>query len=171
MSSHLPPNSYINPFFLHFSFHISPSQFLKTPSPSQIFYPPSPTMAKTRGVHSFRSRVRRSSTPSVGTSTPGAAIAVGPITAVARPPVAHPSAAAAASPAPAAVQGATAADAEGSSSVAPSQRRYHTRVSPNSPAPLHPRPARRAPLPKRARTSGPGESSTSRPQAPHSPPY
>ena len=73
MSSHLPPNSYINPFFLHFSFHSSPSQFLKTPYPSQICYPLSPTMAKTRGPHSFRPRVRRSSTPPAGTSTQGAA--------------------------------------------------------------------------------------------------
>ena len=35
-------------------------------------------------------------------------------------------------PALAAVQGTAAADAEGSSSMAPSQRRYHTRVGPNS---------------------------------------
>ena len=55
--------------------------------------------------------------------------------------------------------------------MAPAQRRYHTRVDPTPPAPSHPRPARRAPPSKRARTSGPGESSTSRPRAQPSPPY
>ena len=64
-----------------------------------------------------------------------------------------------------------AGDAKGSSSVAPAHRRYHTRVGPTPPAPSHPMPARRAPPAKRARTSGPGESSTSRSRAPLSPPY
>ena len=59
----------------------------------------------------------------------------------------------------------------GSSTVAPSHRRYHTRVGPTPPSPPHPRLARRAPPYKRARTSGPGESSTSRPRAPPSLPY
>ena len=85
-------------------------------------------------------------------------------------PDARPSVAAA-SPAPAAVQSPAAGDAEGSSSVAPAQRRYHTRVGPTPPAPSHPRPARRAPPAKRARTSGLGESSTSRSRALPSPPY
>ena len=49
--------------------------------------------------------------------------------------------------------------------------RYHTRVGPTLPAPSHPRTARRAPPPKRARTSDLGESSTPRPRAPPSPPY
>ena len=55
--------------------------------------------------------------------------------------------------------------------MAPAQRRYHTRVGPTPPAPLHPRPSRRAPPPKRARISGPGESSTSRSRAPPSSSY
>ena len=42
---------------------------------------------------------------------------------------------------------------------------------PTSPDPSHCRPARRDPLSKRARTSGLGESSRSRSQAPPSPPY
>ena len=67
--------------------------------------------------------------------------------------------------APSAVRPPAAGDAEGSSSVAPAQRRYHTRVGPTPPMPSHPRPARRA------RTSGPGESSTSRSRAQPSPPY
>ena len=55
--------------------------------------------------------------------------------------------------------------------MAPAQRRYQTRVGPTSPVPSHPRPARRAPPAKRALTSGPGESSSSRSRAPPSPPY
>ena len=147
-------------------------QVFDTPFPSQICSPSSPTMAKTRGAHSYRSWVPRSSTPPAGTSTLGAASAAGPSA-----PAAHPSAAAATSPAaaaslaPAAVQGTAAADAEGSSSVAPTQRRYHTRVGLTPPAPSHPRSTRRAPQPKRALTSSPEESSTLRPRAPPSPPY
>ena len=138
-------------------------------------------MAKTRGAHSYRPSVCRSSTPPADTSTPRAAIVAGPSPPGVPPSVAaavspnslavRPSAAVAASPAPAVVQGTVAADAEGSSSIAPAQRRYHTRVSPTPPAPSQPRPARRAPPPKRVRTSGPGESSTSRPRAPPSSPY
>ena len=109
--------------------------------------------------------MHRTSPPLVSTSTPGAATA-------AASPVARPSATTTASPAPAAVQGTTAAaDVVGSSFEAPAYRRYHTWVGPTPPTPLHPRPARRAPLLKRARTSGPGESSTSKPRAPPSPPY
>ena len=63
-----------------------------------------------------------------------------------------------------------AGDAEGSSSVAPAQRRYHTRVGPTPPAPSHPRLAWRAPPAKKAWTSGPGESSTLRSRALPSPP-
>ena len=143
-------------------------------------------MAKIYGAHSFRPWVCRSSTPPAGTSTPGATVAAGPSTAAARSPAAvaspaaiaspaaaaaRPSAAAVASLAPAAVQGAAAADAEGSSYVAPTQRRYHTRVGPTLPAPSHPRLAWRAPPSKRARTSGLEESFTSRPRASPSPPY
>ena len=49
-------------------------------------------------------------------------------------------------------------------------RRYDTLVGPTPPSPAHPRPPRRAPPPIRARTSDPGESSSSRPHEPHSPP-
>ena len=55
--------------------------------------------------------------------------------------------------------------------MAPAQRRYHTRAGPTPLAPSHPRPARRAPPTKRARTSGLGESSTSRSRTPPSLPY
>ena len=80
-------------------------------------------------------------------------------------------------PAPAAAQGSLVV---GSSSTptsshppvvaAPPTRRYRTRVSPISPSPPHPRPSRRAPPSKRAQTSGPGESSSSKPSEPQSPP-
>ena len=116
-----PPNPYINPLF-PFIF-ISPFTLpvSETPFSSQICFLSSPTMTKTRGAHSYRPRVRRSSTPPASTSTPGEIAATGP-----NALSACPSAAVAASPAPTAVQGTTATDAEGSSSMAPSQRRYHT---------------------------------------------
>ena len=53
--------------------------------------------------------------------------------------------------------------------TAPAPRRYDTRVGPTPPSPAYPRPSRRAPPPKRARTSNLGESSSSRPLEPHSP--
>ena len=53
---------------------------------------------------------------------------------------------------------------EESQGVEPSSRRYHTRVGPRPPSLVHPRPPRRAPPSKRTRTSGPGESSRSRPE-------
>ena len=152
-------------------------------------------MAKTRGAHSFRPRVRHGPTPPTVDPSPAAAgfpasnpaaanpvsadttatgpdtagsVAVGPFAAETgagpRVPAARPNADAA-SPAPAA------GDVEGSSSVAPAQRRYHTQVGPIPLAPLHPRPARRAPPAKRARTSGPGESSISRSKVLPSSPY
>ena len=43
-------------------------------------------------------------------------------------------------------------------------RRYQTRIGPRAPSPVPQRPSRRARPSKRARTSGPGESSTSRPE-------
>ena len=55
-------------------------------------------------------------------------------------------------------------------STAPAPHRYETRVGPAPPSPPHPRPSRRAPPPKRARTSSPGESYSSRDQEPLSPP-
>ena len=108
-------------------------------------------MVKTRGGHVFWPRVHSSS--------PAVAVA----------PLAAPAPIAAASPAAlAATQG---SPAVGSSSDAPAPRRYHTRVGPTPPAPSHPRPSRRAPLSKKARTSGLGESSRSRPAEPQSPPH
>ena len=54
--------------------------------------------------------------------------------------------------------------------AAPAPCRCDTWVGPTPPSPTHPRSSQRAPPPKRARTSGLGESSSLRPQEPHSPP-
>ena len=54
--------------------------------------------------------------------------------------------------------------------AAPAPRRYDMRVGSTPPSLAHQRPSWRAPPPTRARTSDPGESSSSRPQEPHSPP-
>ena len=137
-------------------------------------------MEKTRRAHSFRPQVRRGPTPPAAGPSPVAAdltasgpaatgsVAAGPSAAVAGADPSAPTARPITAPAAAAP---TAGDAEGSSSVAPAQRRYHTRAGPTPPASSHPRPARRVPPAKRARTSGPRESSTSRSRAPPSPPY
>ena len=134
-------------------------------------------MAKMRGAHSFKPRVRQglsslaagpslatvgSSTANITATGPTAATAATAGAGLSAPTVRPTSAPAAVVPA---------GDAQGSSSMASAQRRYHTRVEATQPAPSHPRPARRAPPAKRAGTSGPGESSTSRSRAPPFPPY
>ena len=95
-------------------------------------------MAKTCGGHNsnYRPHLRPSS----------------PAPAVAPPPVASPAAAATVGPV-----------------VAPDpvnlvQHRYETIVGPTPPSPPHLQPSKRPPPPKRARTSGPEESSNLRPQ-------
>ena len=132
-------------------------------------------MAMTRGAHSFRPQVRQGPTPPTAGPSPTTAdpatagfaaadsAAAGPSTAAAGPCPSAPNACPTAAPA--------AGDVEGSSFMAPAQRRYHTRAGPTPPAPSHPRPTQRAPPTKRAQTSGPGESSTSRSRAPPSLPY
>ena len=114
-------------------------------------------MVKTRERSSFWPQVHRSSPPPTGDSTAPAPLAG------AAPTTAPPTA----SMATAAQGSATMV----SSATAPTPRRYHTRVGPTPPSPPHPKPSRRAPPSKRARTSGPGESSSSRPQEPQSPPH
>ena len=129
-------------------------------------------MAKTRGAHSFRPQVHRAPTPPTAGPSPATTdpAAAGPATA-GSVAAGHSVAAAGADPAAPTFATPAVGDAEGSSSVALAHRRYHTRVEPTPPAPSHPRPAYRALPAKRARTSGPGESSTSRSRAPPSPPY
>ena len=121
--------------------------------------PTSPVGTSTLGPSSAEA------SPSATTGPSAAAAGASPSVLVVRPSVA------AALDAPTVVQRPAVADAEGSSSVAPAHRRYHTRVGPTPPAPSRPRPARRAPPANKTRTSGPGESSTSRPRALPSPPY
>ena len=139
-------------------------------------------MAKTRGAHTFRPRVLQgSSPPTAGPSSAAAGslaadvVAVGPSSTAGPPSTVSPSAAAVGAgpraPAVPPTAAPAAGDAEDSSFVAPAQRRYHTRVRPTPPAPSHPRPARRATPTKRAQTSGPRESSSSRSRASPSPPY
>ena len=133
-------------------------------------------MAKTRGAHTYRLRVRQGPSPfAAGPSSAAAGSPAADIAAAGPSSATCPLAAAiGAGPRALAVRptaAPAAGDAEGFSSVAPAQRRYHTRVGPTPPAPSHPRPARRAPTAKRARTSGPGESSSSRSRALPSPPY
>ena len=167
-----PPPPLYKPLLIpSFSFH-SVSRFLK------LLYPFSPSfsgsMVKTHGAHSFRPRVQRTSPPPTVSSSPRAPAAGGPRTAsTATPTIAlAPAAATTTTPTLAAIQGSAAvAVGVSASSVAPALRRYHTRVGPTPPDPSHPRPAWRAPPPKRAGTSGPWESSTSRPRAPPLPPY
>ena len=167
-----PLSPYIKPFsFLPFSFHIPFPVFA---APSHFFSFSGFSMVKTHGGSAFRPRVRRSSPPPTG----GSSIAVAAATAAAPPTTAVPTAASpvaalaapstAAVAAPAATQGSAAMD---SSAAAPALRRYQTRVGPTPPSPPHPRPSWSAPLSKRARTSGPGESSNSRPSEPQSPPH
>ena len=125
-------------------------------------------MAKTRGAHSFRPRVLQGPTPpAAGPSVAGPAASgpsIGSVAASPSPAVSPSAAAAGAGPsvptarptADAASPAPAAGDAEGSSSVASAQRRYHTRVGLTPPAPSHPRPARWAPPAKRARTQAQG---------------
>ena len=104
-------------------------------------------MARTRGAHCYRPKVQFSTLERDGAGTSRAAVAHSPDQ-VTEAPLAL---------APASVS------EEAQASEAPS-RRYQTRVGPRAPSPLHLRPRRRAPPSKRARTSGPSESSWSRPE-------
>ena len=111
---------------------------------AEILYPlhlfPNPSMARTRGGHSFGPWVHPSSPPPAArqstplTAPPAASLSIAPIL------------------------------------IALVPRRYDTRVSPTPPSPAHPRPSRTAPPPTRAWTSDPSESSSSRPHEPYSPP-
>ena len=141
-----PPPSF--PFFpFHFTSHF---QFLQRPPPPPFFSFSGSSMVKTRGGSAFQPRVCRSSPPPAGSSSPAP-----PAVAVAAPPADPPAASVAASV----------------SAAAPAPRRYHTGVGPTPPSTPHPRPSRRAPSSKKARTSSLGESSSSRPQKPQSPPH
>ena len=102
-------------------------------------------MVRTRGGHRYKPWVRFSTPERDDASTSRAADAHSPDQAVETPPTLAP-----------------AAIAEEAYASEPPSRRYQTKVGPRAPSPMHPRPRRRALPSKRARTSGPGESSRSR---------
>ena len=111
-------------------------------------------MVRTRGGHHYRPRIRFSTPERDGAGTSRAANAHSPDQVAETPP----------SLAPASMPD------EAKASEPPS-RRYQTRVGPRAPSPEHPRPRRRAPPSKRARTLGLGESSRSRPESSPPPAY
>ena len=123
---------------------------------------------KTREGSAFQPRVRRSSPTPFGGSNAALPAAAEP---AAAPAASTGSRAAPPAAAVAALVAAQGSAAVGSSAAAPAPRRYDTRVVPTSPSSPHPRPSRRAPPSKRARTSSPRESSRSKPQEPQSPPH
>ena len=111
-------------------------------------------MVLTRGAHRYRPRVQFSTPEREGAGISKAAAAHSP---------AHVTDTLAL--ATAMIQGpALASISKEAQASEPPSRRYKTPMGPRTPSPVHPRPPRRAPPSKRARTSGPGESSWSRPE-------
>ena len=104
-------------------------------------------MVRTRGGHRYRLRVRFSTPERDGAGTSRATDAHSPDQVAETPHALAP-----------------AYMSEESQASKPPSRRYQTRVGPQAPSPVHPRPRWRAPPSKRAQTSGPGESSWSRPE-------
>ena len=104
-------------------------------------------MVRTRGGHRYRPRVRFSTPERDGSDTTKAADAHSSDQVAETPPALSP-----------------ASMSEEAQASEPPPRRYQTRVGPRAPSPVHSRPHRRAPPSKRTRTSGPRESSRSRPE-------
>ena len=109
--------------------------------------PDSSAMVRTHGGHCYRPRVRFSSPERDDVGTSRAADAHSTDQAIKTPPTLAPT-----------------AISEEAQALEPPSRRYQTRVGPRAPSPVHPRPRQRASPSKRARTSGLGESSRSRPE-------
>ena len=114
-------------------------------------------MVCTREGHRYRPRVQIRTPARDGVGTSKAAAGHSPAQDTEAPPALTPDAAVIQSPAPAAIP----EEPQGSE---PPPRRYQTLVGPCPPSPVHPRPPRRAPPFKLARTFGLGESSRSRPE-------
>ena len=116
--------------------------------------------------------MKKSSPLSADSSNPSPALAVAFSAATAAAVVLVPAPVAVLAPAPTSVAASQGILTVGpvSAVAAPTTRRYHTRVGPIPPSPPHPRPSQRASPSKRARTSGLGDSSSSRPLEPQSPP-
>ena len=104
-------------------------------------------MVRTCGGHRYRPRVRFSTFEKDDASTSRAADAHFPGQAAETPPTLP-----------------SIATSEEVQALEPPTRRYQTKVGPRAPSPVHHRPRRRASPSKRARTSGLGESSRSRPE-------
>ena len=104
-------------------------------------------MVRTRGGHRHRPKVWFSTPERDGSGTSRAADAHSSDQVTEAPPALAP-----------------ASMSEEAQASEPPSRRYQTRVGPRAPSPVHPRPRRRAPPSKRARTLGPSESSMSRPE-------
>ena len=121
----------------------APNSHLQFPTARFSF----PAMVRTRGAHRYRPRVQFSTPKRDGAGT-SRAIAAHSLDQVTKTP-------------PALAPSFVSKEAQASE---PPSRRYQTWVGPRAPSPLHPTPRRRAPPSKRARTSGPGESSRSKPE-------
>ena len=119
-------------------------------------------MVRTHGGHRFRPRVQTRAPAKDGTGNSRAAADHSLAQGAEAPPALSPATAMMQSPASADIP-------EEPQGAEPPSRRYNTWVGPCLPSPMHPRPPRRAPPSKRARTSGPGESSRSRPEPSWSP--
>ena len=114
-------------------------------------------MVRTRGGYRFRPRGQTSTPARDGTGTSKPAAGHSPAQGAEAPPALPPTASMMQSPASATIP-------EESQGPEPPSRRYHTRVGPRPPYPVHSRPPWGAPPSKWARTSGPGESSRSKPE-------
>ena len=110
--------------------------------------PKSSAMVRTLGAHRYRPKVQFSTLERDSAGTSRAAAAHSPDQGTETPPA----------------LALTSISKEAQASEPPS-RRYQTQVGPRAPSFEHPRPRRRAPPSKRTRTSGPGESSRSRPES------
>ena len=114
-------------------------------------------MVHTHGRHRSRLKGQTSTPARDGVGTSRAAAGHSPAQDTEAPPALTHDVAMMHSPASAAIP-------EESLGAEPPSRRYHTRVGPRPPSPVHPRPPRRAPPSKRAWTSDLRESSRSRPE-------
>ena len=114
-------------------------------------------MVQTRGGHRYRPMIHTRSPARDATGTSRVAADTSPVQGAEAPPYVSPATTIISNPASTDIL-------EEPHCAEPPSRLYNTRVGPRPPSHVHPRPPRRAPPSKRARTSGPGESSRSRPE-------
>ena len=112
-------------------------------------------MVRTHGAHHYRPRVQFSTLEREGAGTSRAVAAHFLAQVTETPPTLAPATTMIQGPAPTSIS-------EEAQASEPPSRRYQTWVGPRPLSPVHPRPLRRASPSKRARTSGPRESSQSR---------